>query len=436
MGPLSKNITIRNLNLTANEINQIAIAENMLFPAKKKKLHVIVKQIKKLKENNVSFDRLYERLIKIDSLGKDSSSKKSILYRYGLVNGLKKFKEKNKKCRITRDYYFKKYGEDEAKRLLKMQGASLENYILRHGEKEGKEKWQKYLEKRKKAYAKKREDGHVYPKYNLDYFINLHGEEKGTYIYNEKIKKQKYKVSKQRYIDEYGEELGNEICRKVKDNTSLSSFIKRYGKEEGLARYSKYLEVQQETYEQKAKRLYPDSWEEKLQEYKNNRINFDINTWIRKYGEKEGRKKYHDTIVKGAKPKRQSVSKISIELFDSIKKVLPDLENYGKKEKVIRCTPDEVKKYARYYIKADCEYNKKIIEFNGDSFHANPNLFEETEKPHPYLPELTSKDIWKMDQDKYEIFTSHGYVVLYVWQSEYQSDKARTLIKCVNFLKT
>ena len=45
-----------------------------------------------------------------------------------------------------------------------------------------------------------------------------------------------------------------------------------------------------------------------------------------------------------------------------------------------------------YYFYDFTDLNqRKMIEFNGDVFHANPNIFNETDTPHPYYKNLTSK---------------------------------------------
>ena len=103
--------------------------------------------------------------------------------------------EKNIKSTVNKDRLIQTFGEEAAIKISKSKGESLENYIARHGEQLGNEKWQLYLSKRKAAYKKKRDDGHVYPKYNREYFHMLHGVEKGDEIYNKKIAAQAYKVS-------------------------------------------------------------------------------------------------------------------------------------------------------------------------------------------------------------------------------------------------
>jgi len=428
-----KSKNFKNLYFTEFEIFEINAAGNH-FSSKGINFSKISKHIKVLKENNVSFSRLTLRLEKILKLGRDSSSRRSCLYRYGLKEGHRKFIEKRKSATITKEYYIKKYGRETANQILKSRGASLENYIARHGEKMGRELWEEYKTKRKNTYDKKRKAGHSYPRYNLDYFIRLHGEEKGTEIYNKKIESQRYKVSKQRYIDEYGED-GIEICRGIKDNNSLESFINRHGRHEGLEKYHQYCEKQRGAVIDKIKNLYPDDWEEKYNEYLKNRFIPTKDNFIKRYGNILGLEKYETYLKKSANSyRRNSVSLISTEMFDKIKLVIDDLENYSNNELVVLLTPEEREIYNRVYLKADCEYNKKIIEFNGDAFHANPKFYGPLDTPHPFLKEKTSKEIWQHDNDKRKILESRGYEVMYVWGSDYLKNKSGIIRECIKFL--
>lgn len=423
------------LNFTDYEIAEINAAGEH-FSANGILFSRVSRHIKVLKENNVSFSRLTLRLEKILKLGRDSSSKRSCFYRYGLKQGYKKFIEKTKASRITKDYYIEKHGEEKAKKLLSLKGASLENYIARHGETLGRKKWKEYKNKRKETYNKKRKNGHVYPKYNLEYFISLHGKEKGTKIYNKKIEAQRYKVSKQRYIDEYGE-AGIEICREIKDNTSLQSFTNRYGKEKGLDKYDSYCKKKRGPIIERYKKNYPDEWQEKYNEYLENRFIPAKDNFVKRYGKSKGNKKYQEFLRKSANSyRRNSVSLISTELFDSIRLIIEDLENYGKKESTVLLTDEEKAVYNRTYLKMDCEYNGRVIEFNGDAFHANPKFYGPSDTPHPFLKNKSAEEIWQHDKDKRRILESRGYQVMYVWGSDYEKDKSGIIKECVRFLTT
>ena len=78
--------------------------------------------------------------------------------------------------------------------------------------------------------------------------------------------------------------------------------------------------------------------------------------------------------------------------------------------------------------------NKKMIEFNDDVYHANPLLYNENDKPHPYRKRWTSKFIWENDKDKIDLAKKYGFDVLTIWESDYKKDKEKVLQDCLKFL--
>lgn len=66
-------------------------------------------------------------------------------------------------------------------------------------------------------------------------------------------------------------------------------------------------------------------------------------------------------------------------------------------------------------------YRGKIIEFQRDVFHANPSLFSEGDKPHPYN-QLTSKEIRIIDKNRFLYYNDRGYKVLEIWENDYKND--------------
>lgn len=159
---------------------------------------------------------------------------------------------------------------------------------------------------------------------------------------------------------------------------------------------------------------------------------------IEKYGELVGTRKFNertqkwqDSLLKNGNIKG-GYSKISQELFFNISKLLNGNYKFAlnNSELVIR---DNNKNY--YYDFVDL-LNKRIIEYNGDQYHANPNKYTEDEYPHPYKKCIgfTSKDIWKYDAYKILIANNNGYDVLVIWDSEYKKNKQEITQKCINFL--
>lgn len=79
---------------------------------------------------------------------------------------------------------------------------------------------------------------------------------------------------------------------------------------------------------------------------------------------------------------------------------------------------------------------KKIIEYNGDQYHANPAIYERNDTPHPYhkTHNWTSEKIWFRDKLKTDIAKSSGFDVLIIWDSEYRKNPQQILEKCIKFI--
>jgi len=80
--------------------------------------------------------------------------------------------------------------------------------------------------------------------------------------------------------------------------------------------------------------------------------------------------------------------------------------------------------------------NKKIIEYNGDQYHANPKIYKANDISHNFNIKrgLTAELIWDKDRRKTEDAIKEGFEVLTIWDSEYKKNKEETLNKCLNFL--
>jgi very-short-patch-repair endonuclease len=80
---------------------------------------------------------------------------------------------------------------------------------------------------------------------------------------------------------------------------------------------------------------------------------------------------------------------------------------------------------ANFYDLA-CAKKKKIIEFNGDYWHANPLLYEATDMVG--IGVLTSaSDVWERDKSKIENAMSRGYNVMIVWEKDWKDHPEEVL---------
>jgi len=169
---------------------------------------------------------------------------------------------------------------------------------------------------------------------------------------------------------------------------------------------------------------------------------FSLKICIEKYGEKDGilifqnrQEKWHKSLTDNGNIKG-GYSEISQKLFRDI------VNFYDIKEvsKVFFYT-----KNSEFFLKSGKSIllydftdtsRMKIIEYNGDQYHANPNIYDADSYPHPYHKSIgyTAKDIWSKDKNKIELANKNGYEVLTIWDSEYRKYPDQTLIKCLEFL--
>ncbi len=360
-------------NLTSEQIN---IINNIDFQKKQK--YNLRKMIYEYINLNLPLSYLKDNWSKISSLGKDSSSLHSFIIKYGEDVGLKKFKEKCKLSAVYKNDIIEKYGEIEGKRMLSSRGASLENYINRHGEEQGKIKWDNYLEKRALAYKKKHEDGFKFAKLDRNYYCNLYGSSEGNKRFDKNLVRMKYQSTKKFFINKYGEIDGPIKCRECKDHASLKFFINKYGEDIGRVEYIK---------KQK----------------------------------------------KSRNSSRNTYSKWSIDVILELKNVINDLYYFGDNELIIYS--GDFNLLHQQIVCPDLFYKGKIIEFQGDLFHANPNIFSEFDCPHPYQRNLMAKEIWQNDKNRILFYKSKGYQTLEIWNLSWVENKNEVLHTCLRFLQ-
>jgi hypothetical protein len=164
----------------------------------------------------------------------------------------------------------------------------------------------------------------------------------------------------------------------------------------------------------------------------NRQRTFSLEKCIEKYGETEGYNVFNKRQQKWVKSlqnnfakygeSRSSRSQLEIQFIGEIcNKLNIDVPN---KQKYIN---DKDGCYAY-----DFTYNHKIIEFNGDYWHCNPQIYNK-DFIHKTM-KITAYEIWQKDEHKISIAKKHGYDVLVVWESEYLINKDYVIEKCINFL--
>lgn len=166
---------------------------------------------------------------------------------------------------------------------------------------------------------------------------------------------------------------------------------------------------------------------------------FSLDWFIKKYGEEEGHIKYQErsnNVSKTShfkiynKTNKNNWSNISQELFQKIYDIISHQFNniyYAKLNHEYSCG---IQNHNFDFVVLD---NKKVIEFQGDRFHANPQLYKENDIPLKFLKK-TSKQIWDDDKEKYDKIKNKGFELKIIWEKDYLKDKDKVVLECIKFL--
>ena len=163
---------------------------------------------------------------------------------------------------------------------------------------------------------------------------------------------------------------------------------------------------------------------------------FTLEKCIAKYGKEQGTKRWKERQTKwveslhrnfnlhgdGRSPQSIWAKEMIRTLCAILKIEIPSKEKWmASKNNELRCS-------------YDFTYNKKIIEFNGDFWHANSLYFNHDD----IIPvsNITAKEKWEADKKKKELAESYGYEVLVVWESEYKKDPEQMINRCIKYLNS
>ena len=165
----------------------------------------------------------------------------------------------------------------------------------------------------------------------------------------------------------------------------------------------------------------------------NRQATFSLYKCIKKYGEEKGleifnnrQKIWNKKLQKSFKLGKYTQSPIANELFNLIKDKLQLIDSI--EEKYI--FNDELHKG---YLFDFC-YKDKLIEFNGDYWHANPIFYG----PKSFIKAKNKKaeEIWEYDKIKIQTANDQGYKVLIIWEYDYNNNKEAIINKCIEFLNS
>lgn len=149
---------------------------------------------------------------------------------------------------------------------------------------------------------------------------------------------------------------------------------------------------------------------------------FSLEKCIEKYGEEKGKDVYQKRQIKwinslqnhfkqeksNNKPYFQS--SLQHNIFNELKKIFPDIE-----EEYYLFDNKENKGFSY-----DIRYGNKLIEVNGDYWHANPKLYDDTFFNKKL--QKTAKEIWNNDKLKQKVAKKNKMKIMYIWESNYNEN--------------
>lgn len=257
-----------------------------------------------------------------------------------------------------------------------------------------------------------------------------------------------------------GDKNPNAKCNTTEEyRKSISPFSKSFKKYEGMTDEEKekqireYLQCDRDDRNTNQVKYWINkgySEEEAKEKVSERQSTFTLEKCIAKYGEKEGTRRYIERQKNwSAKVEEQYqqglfskipysqnssiYSKFEKNIVDSIIESLDidinDVYCYKTSQFRLENTNEDCKNKIFSY---DFKFGNKIIEFNGDFWHMNPDIYD-SDYCNPYT-NISAEEKWNFDEIKLECATHNGYDILTIWESEYNENREATIQKCISFL--
>ncbi len=267
---------------------------------------------------------------------------------------------------------------------------------------------------------------------SLETLIKLYGEEEGREKHNT-FKKKISDYVKENPIKNQSPVRSDEIRKKISRTRKETNKKRKMQLSESLIDEANIRRIE---YDQ----LFGDGKYDALK--KRMKGIFSLDWFIGKYGEDDGTNKYKERCkhIKNTthfktynNTNRSNISKVSQKLFNML---YEDQSLNLRNENVYY--QDLNHEHACFtgrnfdFVVLD---RNKIIEFNGDKFHANPTIYQPNDTPNPYLPNLKASQIWTDDADKNQMAKNNGFEVLVIWETEFKNNELNAVEKCKQFLE-
>lgn len=231
---------------------------------------------------------------------------------------------------------------------------------------------------------------------------------------------------------------------KAMTGVTKEKMIRKYGEEEGTIRWNDYCAIQAETNTFEYKQLHYGWTREQFDEYNSSRATTLVNM-IRRHGEENGTRMFEEYCEKqrysttldyfveeygleegtkifnnfdAARAFVGGQSGIEVECYGLLKQMLPEIV-LSISVLGARCGPFDY----------GCHVKKKLIEFNGDFWHANPDIHDESF--YNDVSEKTAKQIWQHDDEKISRAKGQGYDVYVIWENDFRKDPDGEVEKAV-----
>jgi hypothetical protein len=374
--------------LSEQEMENLRVAVKNTLMEKRGSMYDIENVAKK---HNISLEEAQIVVDKRKSL--TSGTLENYIKRYGEEQGPLRFKQSNQKSKSTKENFKLRYGEDWENRwnyyMSSRRTKSLDHFIKKYGEKEGKEH---YEQSRANAFKHQ----------TLPYLIEMHGEIRGTEIYKEICAKKGHSSTLEGHISRYGEKEGRKLYKEHNltkgYHSTLEGHIEKYGPLEGPKKYEESCLRSSSVFREL----------EKLYGTKQATIKYKSLT------KEEIKKHLPDNAIKTPpyfKSKKGCVSKIATLFFEQLEECLGRKLQYGtKKEEFVIIDKTTGRRY--FY---DCHdvLSNTLIEVHGVAFHPKEG---DTSWANPFGTKY--EKIAEKDRKKKELAIQNGYKILVVWDNE------------------
>ena len=163
------------------------------------------------------------------------------------------------------------------------------------------------------------------------------------------------------------------------------------------------------------------------------------------------RKKQQDTIEsspetykKYCDKRREIAIQYHASLTDTEKEILyaKIFKNTGGKSKAENCFFDELAVNGLVFSRNECikgffpdgVCDNIIIEFYGDMYHCNPNMFKDRSQYCSWISRTVAEQ-WDRDRQRLAVFYKYNYKVIIVWESDWNTNKEHELERIKNALR-